>query len=46
MDEAGEIADRNLERKRRRYLRGIGFIIEVNENAIFALAKVCDKVEW
>ena len=46
MDEAGEIADRNLERKRLRYLRGIGFIIEVRDSAMFALAKVCDKVEW
>ncbi len=40
IDDAGDCADRNLERNRRRYLRGMGFGIEGHEKGIFALVKV------
>lgn len=34
--DAGDCEERNLERNRRRYLRGIGFGIEGHENGILA----------
>lgn len=40
MEEVGVRAVRNLERKRRRYLRGMGFGIEGHVNGIFAFVKV------
>jgi hypothetical protein len=40
MEDAGEIAERNLDRSRRRYLRGIGFNIDGHENGSFAFEKV------
>ena len=40
MLEAGDCADRSLERNRRRYLRGIGFGIDAHEKGIFALVNV------
>ena len=40
MEDAGEIAERNFDLSRRRYLRGIGFNIEGHENGIFALENV------
>jgi hypothetical protein len=35
IDEAGDCDDRNLERNRRRYLRGIGFGIDAHETGRF-----------
>jgi hypothetical protein len=40
MDDAGDWADRNFERNRRRYLRGMGFGIEGQEKGIFAFVKI------
>jgi hypothetical protein len=34
IDEAGEVAERNFDRKRLLYLRGMGFGIEGHENCI------------
>lgn len=42
IDDAGDCEDRNFERSRRRYLRGIGFGIEGNEKGSFALVNVCE----
>lgn len=36
IDEAGDVTERNFDRNRRLYLRGIGFGIEGHENGIFA----------
>ena len=41
----GEIADRNLERNRRRYLRGKGFGIEGHENGIFAFVNAIGEAD-
>lgn len=40
MDDAGDRADRNLERKRRRYLRGMGFGMDGHEKGSFDFVKV------
>jgi hypothetical protein len=40
IDDAGDWADRNFERNRRRYLRGMGLGIEGHEKGIFAFVKV------
>jgi hypothetical protein len=40
-----EIADRNLERNRRRYLRRKGFDIEGHENGIFAFVNAIGEAD-
>jgi hypothetical protein len=40
IDDAGDWADRNFERNRRRYLRGMGLGIEGHEKGIFAFVNV------
>jgi hypothetical protein len=40
IDDVGDCPERNLERNLRRYLRGIGFGMEGQENGIFAFVNV------
>jgi hypothetical protein len=43
--DAGEMAVRNFERNRRRYLRGKGFGIEGHENGIFAFVNAVGEAD-
>lgn len=45
IDDAGDCADRNFDRNRRRYLRGMGFGIEGHENGNFDFVKVAGEVD-
>ena len=45
IDDAGDWPDRNFERNRRRYLRGMGFGIEGHEKGILAFVKVGDDFD-
>jgi hypothetical protein len=44
-DDAGDWDERNFERNRRRYLRGMGLGIEGHEKRILAFVKVGDEFD-